>query len=54
MKAVQRARGHASAATTLNLDAHMWPGDDDRIRPAVDRAFGSDAEDRLRTGTQDQ
>ena len=54
VKAVQRALGHASAATTLNLYAHMWPGDDDRIRPAVDRAFGSDAEDRLRTGTQDQ
>lgn len=54
VKAVQRALGHASAATTLNLYAHMWPGDDDRIRQAVDRAFGSDAEDQLRTGTQDQ
>lgn len=51
VKAVQRALGHASAATTLNLYAHMWPGDDDRIRQAVDRAFGSDAEDQLRTGT---
>jgi hypothetical protein len=49
-----RALGHASAATTLNLYAHMWPGDDDRIRQAVDRAFGSDAEDRLRTEGQAQ
>jgi integrase len=49
VKAVQRALGHASAATTLNLYAHMWPGDDDRIRQAVDRAFGSHAEDQLRT-----
>jgi hypothetical protein len=32
----------------------MWPGDDDRIRQADDRAFGSDAEDQLRTGTQEQ
>jgi len=49
VKAAQRALGHASAATTLNLYAHMWPGDDDRIRQAVDRAFGSDAEDQVRT-----
>jgi integrase len=40
VKAVQRALGHASAATTLNLYAHMWPGDDDRIRQAVEQAFG--------------
>lgn len=52
VKAVQRALGHASAATTLNLYAHMWPGDDDRIRQAVYRAFGSNAEDQLRTGTE--
>jgi integrase len=54
VKAVQRALGHASAATTLNLYAHMWPGDDDRIRQAVDRAFGSHAEDQLRTEGQAQ
>ena len=49
VKAVQRALGHASAATTLNLYAHIWPGDDDRIRQAVNHAFGSEAEDSSRT-----
>jgi len=51
VKAVQRALGHASAATTLNLYAHLWPGDEDRIRQAVDGTFGAGAEDRLRTAT---
>ena len=45
---------HASAVTTLDLYAHMWPGDDDRIRQAVDRAFGPDAEDGLRTDREVQ
>ena len=54
VKAVQRALGHASAATTLNLYAHMWPGDDDRIRQAVNHAFGSEAEDSSRTVGQAQ
>jgi integrase len=49
VKAVQRALGHSSAATTLNLYAHLWPGDEDRIRQAVDGTFGAGAEDRLRT-----
>jgi integrase len=38
MRAVQHALGHASAATTLNLYSHLWPGDEDRIRQAVDGA----------------
>jgi hypothetical protein len=25
------ALGHASAATTLNIYAHLWPGDDEVI-----------------------
>jgi integrase len=50
VKAVQRALGHAKAATTLDLYAHLWPGDDDRIRQAVDLAFDAGgAEDSLRT-----
>jgi integrase len=52
VKAVQRALGHASAATTLNLYAHMWPGDDERIRQAINQAFGPEAEDPLRTEDQ--
>jgi integrase len=51
-KAVQHALGHASAATTLNLYAHLWPGDEDRIRQAIDRAFAESAEDWLRTTEQ--
>jgi integrase len=49
VKAVSRALGHSSAATTLNLYSHLWPGDEDRIRDAVDLALGPRAEDRLRT-----
>ena len=50
VKAVQKALGHASAATTLNTYSHMWPGDEDRIRLAIDGAFGPAAEDQLRSG----
>ena len=46
MKAVQRALGYASASTTLDVYGHLWPGDEDRIREAVDRALGP-AEDQL-------
>jgi integrase len=52
VKAVQVALGHASATTTLDVYGHLWPGDEDRIRDAVDRAFAP-AEDSLRTGTDD-
>jgi integrase len=48
VKAVQRALGHASASTTLDVSSHLWPGDEDLIRAAVDRALGP-AEDQLRT-----
>jgi integrase len=50
VKAVQRAVGHASSTTTLNLYVHLWPGDEDRIRQAVDQAVALVAsEDSLRT-----
>ena len=49
MKAVQKALGHASSATTLNLYVHLWPSDADRIRQAVDQAVTFASEDRLRT-----
>ena len=49
VKAVQKALGHSSAVTTLNLYAHLWPGDEDRIRHAVDRALKPAPEDQLRT-----
>jgi integrase len=52
VKAVQHALGHASAATTLNIYAHLWPGDDEVIRQAVERALAQRAEDSLRTGVR--
>jgi integrase len=51
VKAVQMALGHASAATTLNIYTHLWPGDDEVIRRAVDRGLVLQAEDWLRTGS---
>ena len=53
VKAVQHALGHASAATTLNLYSHLWPGDEDRIRHAVDAHLNRRAEDSLRTASAD-
>ena len=50
VKAVQHALGHASAATTLNIYSHLWPGDDEVIRQAVDRELAQPAEDSLGTG----
>lgn len=49
VKAVSSALGHSAAATTLNLYSHLWPGDEDRIRQAVDLALGESSEDWLRT-----
>jgi hypothetical protein len=41
-------------STTLNLYSHLWPGDEDRIRQAVDQALPVPAEDSLRTaGTEE-
>jgi hypothetical protein len=37
-----------SSTTTLNLYVHLWPGDEDRIRQAVDQAVVG-TEDSLRT-----
>jgi hypothetical protein len=31
--------GHASAAVTLGVYAHLWPGDDDRARAILDAAL---------------
>jgi integrase len=54
VRAGQHALGHANAATTLNLYSHLWPGDEDRIRQAVDQALAVPAEDSLRTaGTEE-
>jgi integrase len=40
VKVVQERLGHASAVMTLDVYGHMWPGDDDRTRDAVDDVLG--------------
>ena len=52
VRGVQHALGHANVGTTLNLYSHLWPGDEDRIRQAVDHAVSQPAEDSLRTKGQ--
>lgn len=36
VKQVQTVLGHSSAVITLRVYAHLWPGDDDRTRSAID------------------
>jgi hypothetical protein len=50
-----RSRGVVAlaAVAALNLYSHLWPGDEERIRQAVDIAFADPAEDQLRTGSTD-
>jgi integrase len=40
-KVVAERLGHANAAMTLNVYAHLWPDDEDRSRQAVDEALGA-------------
>ena len=39
IKQVQMALGHDSARITLDTYAHLIPGDEDRVRDAIDRAL---------------
>lgn len=43
VKGVQQFLGHKNAAETLDVYSHLWPGDEDRIRDAIDsgRSAGS-------------
>ena len=41
VKQVQMILGHASAAVTLGVYAHLWPGDDDRARSILDAALAA-------------
>lgn len=45
VKQIQLVLGHASAAITLRIYAHLWPGEKDRTRTVMDAVFGG-----LRTG----
>lgn len=47
---VQHVLGHANAAITLRTYAHLFPGDEERIRNMLDAALDlSENEDNLRT-----
>jgi integrase len=48
VKQVQTVLGHSSAAITLRVYAHLWPGDDDRTRSVMDNALARLA-DQVRT-----
>lgn len=36
--------GHSSAAITLRVYAHLWPGDDDRTRDVMEAALAEVAQ----------
>ena len=40
IKQVQTALGHESAKITLDICAHLFPGDEDCVRDAIDRVVG--------------
>ncbi|MFE3291663.1 tyrosine-type recombinase/integrase [Rhodococcus sp. NPDC059234] len=42
VKTVQERLGHESAETRLQVCAHLWPGEDERTRKAVDSALMRD------------
>ena len=44
VKQVQVFLGHSSAAITLRVYAHLWPGDDDRTREVMEAALGEVAQ----------
>lgn len=48
VKAVQSFLGHKNASETLDTYGHLWPGDEDRIRAAIDAGLAA-GEDFLRT-----
>ena len=50
VKAVADAMGHQYPAITLKTYASMWPGDEDRIRTAIESAWTLQTADQLRTG----
>lgn len=48
VKSVQTVLGHSSAAITLRVYSHLWPGDEDRTRSVMDAALTAPA-DQVRT-----
>lgn len=53
VKSVQTVLGHSSAAITLRVYSHLWPGDEDRTRSVMDAALTAPA-DQVRTETGSQ
>ncbi len=49
VKQVQAALGHESAKVTLDVYGHLWPGDEDRVRDAIDRLGTGATKDLRRT-----
>lgn len=46
MKVVQSRLRHASATTTLNAYAHLWPDSDDATRSAMEAVLVARADSR--------
>ena len=42
VKTVSGRLGHGSAAMTLDVYGHLWPGEEDRVRDAIGRLFRPD------------
>jgi integrase len=51
VKAVADAMGHQSPTITLTTYASLWPGDEDRIRAAIERAWTEDSVRTAATGS---
>lgn len=47
VKTVQERLGHTSATMTLDIYGHLWPGDEDRTRAAVDSVLGAGLDTKL-------
>jgi integrase len=52
VKAVQQYLGHKNASETLDTYGHLWPGDEDRIRAAIDAGFSQDVHEVCTEGEQ--
>lgn len=52
VKQVQMILGHATAAVTLGVYAHLWPGDDERARTILDAALADCVRTREVVGGQ--
>jgi integrase len=53
VKAVQSFLGHKNASETLDTYGHLWPGDEDRIRAAIDAGLSRDVHEVCTPGALD-